>query len=117
LHFNDISGVFTVLDIKREYPKALEFYERAYNLTVNKDHQDDKDIANSATPLANMAYLYRNLGGYDTSRELYSQELEIVEAYFDAELMFFVYLCKSDMNLYKEIQLLLFIIVNIMLLQ
>jgi len=80
--YNEIG---TALDIQGEYPKALEFYERAYHLTVNEDHEDDKDIVNSATTLAYMAYVYRILGQHDTSLELYSQALEIVEAYFGAE--------------------------------
>ncbi len=75
----------TALDIKREYHRVLEFYQRAYYLTVNEDHQDDEDVANSATPLANMAYIYRNLGQYITSLEFYLQALEIVEAYFGVE--------------------------------
>jgi tetratricopeptide (TPR) repeat protein len=39
--YNEIG---TALDIKGECHKALEFYERAYDLTVNADHQDERTI-------------------------------------------------------------------------
>ncbi|UJR18617.1 hypothetical protein I4U23_005525 [Adineta vaga] len=76
--YNEIGNA---LDIKGEYHRALEFYLRAYDITLNEDNLDDENLLNSATPLANIAYVFKNLGHFQKSLEFFLQALEIINTY------------------------------------
>ncbi|CAF1344245.1 unnamed protein product [Adineta ricciae] len=76
--YNEIGNA---LDIQGKYRQALEFYLRAYDMTFNEDKLNDENLLNAATPIANIAYVFKNLGYFEKSLKFFLQALEIVDAY------------------------------------
>ncbi|CAF1053698.1 unnamed protein product [Rotaria sordida] len=85
---------------KDNLEKALEYYERAYDLMINVRRMRLKD---SARPLTNIGLVYHQKGQYNHALKLYLKAVEIFEIYYGKEHLKTTKTLTNIDNIYTEI--------------
>ncbi|CAF4153482.1 unnamed protein product, partial [Rotaria sordida] len=85
---------------KGNLEKALEYYERAYDLMINVRRMRLKD---SARPLTNIGLVYHQKGQYNHALKLYLKAVEIFEIYYGKEHLKTTKTLTNIGNIYTEI--------------
>ncbi|CAF1369843.1 unnamed protein product [Adineta steineri] len=105
---NDIARIYNLIGtaffLKKDYTRALENYERSYNLKMKSSLPRIKD---SARPLMNIGLVYHKRKDYNKATKLYLEALKIFDKYYGknhlktTKVLTNIGNCNVDLELYQ----------------